>query len=79
LHAETVTAEKVYLGNIWGLFTHPVSFWKQGKDEKKGGWGFSNMEHLSPYDVVSNQAASFMYSHIPPMIAIIDKLERLAR
>ncbi|TSC75385.1 MAG: hypothetical protein G01um101430_480, partial [Parcubacteria group bacterium Gr01-1014_30] len=53
---ETVTADRVFLGNIYGLFTHPVPFWQQKKDEKKGGWGYSGMEHLNAYDVVSEQA-----------------------
>ena len=72
---EVVTDDKVFLGNIFGLFTLPVSKWKQGKDEEKGGWGFSGMEHLSPYDVVSNQALKFMRSHIQPICDIIDQLE----
>lgn len=75
---ETVTADKVFLGNIYGLFTHPVLFWKQRKDEKKGGWGFSGMEHLNAYDVVSQQARQFMTSHTGPMIAILNNLQAVA-
>lgn len=75
---ETVTADKVFLGNIYGLFTHPVSFWKQRKDEERGGWGFSGMENLNAYDVVSQQARKFMVSHVGPMIAILDNLEAVA-
>lgn len=75
---ETVVADKVFLGNIYGLFTHPVPFWKQRKDEKKGGWGFSGMENLNAYDVVSEQARKFMSSHTSPMIAIISNLEAVA-
>lgn len=75
---ETVTADKVFLGNAYGLFTHPVPFWKQKKDEKKGGWGFSGMEELNAYDVVSRQAQEFMTSHAGPMIAIINDLEAVA-
>jgi hypothetical protein len=75
---ETVTADKVFLGNIYGLFTHPVSFWKQRKDEKKGGWGYPGMENLNAYDVVSRQAREFMTSHARSMIAIINDLEALA-
>ena len=75
---ETVTADKVFLGNIYGLFTHPVPFWKQRKDEKKGGWGFSGMEHLNAYDVVSQQARQFITSHTGPMVAILDDLQAVA-
>ncbi len=75
---EVVTADKIFLGNIYGLFTHPVLFWKQKKDEKKGGWGFSGMENLNAHDVVSQQARQFMTSHAGPMIAILDNLQAIA-
>ncbi|MDP2864371.1 MAG: hypothetical protein Q8N73_01785 [bacterium] len=71
---ETVTADKVFLGNIYGLFTHPVHFWQQRNDEKKGGWGYSGMEHLNAYDVVSQQARKFMSSHIIDMVELIKGL-----
>ncbi len=64
---EPVTPEQVFLGNTSGLFTHPVSYWKQQRDEPKGGWGFSGMEHLNPYDVVSKQARDFMMNHLDIM------------
>lgn len=71
---QDVTEDNVYLGNIYGLFTKTVNFWKKGKYEKKGGWGFSGMEHLNAYDVVSGQARSFMLSHTRPMIKIISEI-----
>lgn len=75
---ETVTAHNVYLGNIYGLWTKTVAFWQSHKDQPKGGWGFSGMEHLNAYDVVSGQASSFMKSYIPEMIDLIDQLEALS-
>lgn len=75
---ETVVADQVFLGNIYGLFTHPVPFWQQRKDEKKGGWGFSGMDNLNAYDVVSQQARQFMTSHTSPMIAILNDLQAIA-
>lgn len=75
---ERVTADTIFLGNIYGLFTHPVLFWKQRKDDEKGGWGFSGMEHLNAYDVVSWQARDFMCSHAKPMAEIITYLESVA-
>lgn len=74
MSGEKVTEEKVYLGNIFGLFTHPVSFWKRKKDEKKGGWGFPNMEHLNAYDVVSRQARGFINSHVDSMTTCVTRL-----
>jgi hypothetical protein len=73
---QIVTPEKVFLGNINGLFTKPVSFWKLQKDEPKGGWGFPGKEKLNAYDVVSVQAMDFMSSHIFPIIKLIDELEK---
>jgi len=71
---QTVTEENVFLGNIYGLFTHPVRFWKRTKDEKKGNWGYPNMESLNSYDVVSIQARDFVRNHADGMIPIIDYL-----
>lgn len=31
----TMTADEVYLGNIHGLWTHPVSFWKEAAPEDR--------------------------------------------
>lgn len=74
---EKVTADKVFLGNIWGLWTKPVSFWKDLKDEPKGGWGHSGevWKTLNAYDVVCQQAADFMNSHITGISATIAQLE----
>ena len=64
---ETVTPEKVFLGDVYGLFTHPVSYWKKKKDERRDAWKGSLWETklagMNSYDVVSRQATSFMQSH----------------
>ncbi len=65
---EIVTGDKVYLGNISGLFTKTVDYWKGQKNEAKGGWGYGGMENLNAYDVVNNQAREFMQSHSSEMI-----------
>lgn len=75
---EPVTAEKVFLGNIFGLWTKTVAYWKNQKDEQKGGWGFPGMDDLNAYDVVSRQARQFMASHTGPMIIILNDLEAAA-
>lgn len=75
---ETVTDDHVYLGNIYGLFTKTVSFWKKCKDDKKDGWKGTRygeaLAGMNAYDVVSEQAREFMDSHIVPMIKLIDDL-----
>lgn len=72
---QVVTEDDVYLGNVYGLWTKTVAFWKTCKDNPKGGWGFGRMEDLNSYDVISNQAGDFMASHIGPMVEIIERLE----
>lgn len=71
---EVVTPENIFLGDVFGLFTHPVSFWKKRKCEEKGGWGFPRMEHLNSYDVVANQSLVFLKAHIDSMIDALDVL-----
>lgn len=80
---ETVTADNVFLGNIFGLNTQPISFWKQRKDEEKGAWkgGIFDCEYTRQrncYDVVSSQAQQFMAAHAGSMISIINDLEAAA-
>lgn len=70
---EPVTDEKVFLGNIYGLFTKTVAYWKTQKNEHKGGWGYKGMENLNAYDVVNCQAAEFMESH-KPVLQLITSL-----
>ncbi len=65
---EMVTPDNVYLGNVYGLYTKTVSFWKNGKNDSKGGWGFSSIfgrkpETMNGYDTVSEQARIFMISY----------------
>ncbi len=75
---ETVTDDHVYLGNIYGLFTKTVSFWKKRKDDKKDGWKGTlygeALAGMNAFDVVSAQAREFMNSHISPMVKLIDDL-----
>ena len=76
-YGEQVTPDKVFLGNIYGLFTHPVTCWQAQRNEKRGGWGFPGMEHLNAYDVVSEQARQFMISNAGSMVPLIQNLEKL--
>lgn len=81
---ETVTADRVFLGNIYCLFTHPVSFWSREENKKKdipyvdhrGPTSFAR--YTSAYDVVSQQARQFMASHASQMLAILNNLEAVA-
>lgn len=80
---EIVTADKVFLGDIYGLFTHPVSYWMGTKDEPKnlwagGMWG-DTLKGKNSYDVTSEQARGFISSHIKPMCETIDWLSQNAK
>jgi len=76
---ENVSEGRVYLGNIYGLFTKTVSYWLTQKDEPKGGWGYPGMEKLNAYDVVCSQAEIFMQSHVGPMVKATIRLENAAK
>lgn len=79
---QTVTEDNVFLGDIYGLFTNPVSFWRRRKNNPKNPWkggiygGIDYLRTRNEYDVVSDQAREFMNSHINPMCEIIERLER---
>ena len=64
-HGEEVVPDKVYLGNIYGLFTHPVPVWQEGKDKPKSSW--PGVRDSNPYEVVSAQARNFVQNHAPVM------------
>lgn len=75
---ELVTEDNVYLGDIWGLWTKTVRFWKTRRDDKKGthGWAAPGNYFASRncYDLVSDQARGFIGDHIPVMVELIDRL-----
>lgn len=75
---ERIVPENVFLGNVCGLPTKPISFWKQKKYDKRGGWDLPDMNHLNSYDVVANLSLEFLSMHIDPMLhslsVIIEKL-----
>jgi len=79
---EVVTTNKVFLGNIYGLFTLPISDWDKCKHERKGLWkggnwdGHPDVENRNAYDVVSMQAQRFMRSHVSPMVNLIESLQQ---
>ncbi len=73
---ERVTADKVYVGGVFGLFTHAVPFWVARRGEPKGS--HPDYPDMNGYDLVAWHASRFMGSHGGPMIQLIDELERCA-
>jgi len=54
---EKVTADKVFLGDIFGLFTHSASYWLKHKERFK-------KQHVESgtavWDIIHNQATNFL-------------------
>jgi hypothetical protein len=77
---QKVTADDVYLGNEWGLFTKKVSFWLQNKNEPKGGWGHAknlgiDWDNLNAYDVVAaRQAKPYLERRLKSNILISEEI-----
>ena len=63
----TMTSDQIYLGGIWGLFTHPIPFWEEHKDESYGCNGFGLDENISLYSMIVNQYKGLLISNIKSM------------
>lgn len=70
---EVVTVNNVYLGNVYGLTTRPVAEWLHPSHKMP----LPGSTAQSAYGIVTKQAESFMESHIPSLIKLIDTLERV--
>ena len=64
----TMTAEEVYLGGIWGLFTHNIPFWEERKDDKYGCNGFNIDKNISLYKIILDQYKNILTSNIKYMM-----------
>ena len=50
-----LTLDNLYLGDIWGLWTNPGTFWEEHKDETMAGNGFGVDENKLVYDLIMQQ------------------------
>jgi len=66
---ETVTPNKVFLGNILGLPIETVSHWISLKGLTRTG--------MMDYNIVENQARWFMVSHAKLMFPILSRIQQL--
>ena len=64
---ELVTLDDVYLGDINGIWTKPLSHWLKYETAH-------NEQDLETYAMIKKQAKGFMHSHIPKMIELIDQI-----
>lgn len=73
---EFVTKYNVFLGNVFGLVTKPISEWENNKNDKKGCWGWSTIygidsNNLNPYDVVCLQAKYYVENNISNLTEVL--------
>lgn len=65
----TMTPDQIYLGGIWGLFTHNIPFWEEQKGSKYGANGFGLDPELDLYEMILNQYKGFLTSNIRSMFS----------
>lgn len=51
----TMKPEEVFLGNIYGLWTHEIPFWEERKEDPVGANCFGMDENTSLYKIILNQ------------------------
>lgn len=76
---EEVTPENVFLGDVYGLFTKPASFWLERqevmKKESRPDLEQNERKKITNWDCINSQAGNFIKSHTIPMIEEIEKIE----
>lgn len=60
----TMKPEEVFLGGIWGLFTHAIPFWEERKSQPYGCNGFNMDPEISLYGIVLDQYKRLLISNI---------------
>ena len=59
----TMKPEEVFLGGIWGLFTHAIPFWEERKSQPYGCNGFNIDPEISLYGIVLDQYKRLLISN----------------
>ena len=70
----TMKPKEVFLGGIWGLFTHAIPFWKAHKSQPYGCNGFGIDPETSLYDIILNQYKLLLYSNFKDIWCKAEKL-----
>lgn len=60
----TMKPEEVFLGGIWGLFTHAIPFWEERKSQPYGCNGFGIDPETSLYNIILIQYKNLLCFHI---------------
>lgn len=56
--------EEIFLGGIWGLFTHAIPFWEERKSKPYGCNGFGIDPEISLYSIILDQYKNLLISNI---------------
>jgi hypothetical protein len=65
----TMTPDQVFLGNIYGLWTKPITYWEEHKEDIFGGLGMP--KNLKIYDIILGQYKFVLYSNIEDILKSI--------
>lgn len=65
----TMQPEHVYLGNIFGLFTHPIPYWEKRKDERFGQNGFGIRPETKIYKQILRQYRKVLMTNLTAVTA----------
>ena len=60
----TMQPSEVFLGGIWGLFTHAIPFWEERKSQPYGCNGFGINPEISLYSIILDQYKRLLISNI---------------
>ena len=60
----TMKPEEIFLGGIWGLFTHAIPFWEERKSQPYGCNGFGIDPEISLYSIILGQYKNLLISNI---------------
>lgn len=60
----TMKPEEIFLGGIWGLFTHAIPFWEERKSKPYGCNGFGIDPEISLYSIILDQYKNLLISNI---------------
>ena len=60
----TMQPSEVFLGGIWGLFTHAIPFWEERKSQPYGCNGFGINPEIRLYDIILDQYKRLLISNI---------------
>lgn len=60
----TMKPEEIFLGGIWGLFTHAIPFWEERKSQPYSCNGFGIDPKISLYSIILDQYKNLLISNI---------------